>query len=566
MYRQKFIEQGFDIPSSASARCKIRCHFCQHTRSAKNRNDKPLSVDLINGVYKCHHCDAKGKIQMGNEKQYNAPTNLPTGISKAVVDYFKGRSIKESTLTDLGIGSIVNRNMEYIAFNYYDENNTHVNIKYRNVSDKKDMRQLSGAKPSPYNARVIRNAPYILITEGEIDVASWVEAGVLYTISGQNGANDNWVTGLYDELDKLEKIYIAVDNDDKGIAYKNALARRFDRSKLFIVDYGIYNDANEVLVNEGAASLRQLFESAEPFPIEGISRVNSFADDAMKFFVEGYPDTYDSGLISLDKYFTVNLGDITIVTGTPGAGKSNFVDYLAVQYAKRHNFATAFYSGEKTPKIHLTNLVYKYIAHSRDTLDPNSDSDKSRFLNGINFLQDYIFYLSEQENKPETLIEKASYLVKRFNIRILVIDNWTTMDTTSPANVDTRDYFGQILSKFTSFAKKFECHVFIVVHPRKLQKKDDGRYVMPTGYDLYSSSHFYNLTDNGISLRKDDNHTDVQIWKVRHQEFVGSEGFFKVRFDRASGGNYYDSEQVGFNNPTQIYADKYGQKEDDIPF
>ena len=124
----------------------------------------------------------------------------------------------------------------------------------------------------------------------------------------------------------------------------------------------------------------------------------------------------------------------------------------------------------------------------------------------------------------------------------------------------------QILSKFTSFAKKFECHVFIVVHPRKLQKKDDGRYIMPTGYDLYSSSHFYNLTDNGISLRKDDNHTDVQIWKVRHQEFVGSEGFFKVRFDRASGGNYYDSEQVGFNNPTQMYADKYGQKEDDIPF
>jgi RecA-family ATPase len=121
-----------------------------------------------------------------------------------------------------------------------------------------------------------------------------------------------------------------------------------------------------------------------------------------------------------------------------------------------------------------------------------------------------------------------------------------------------------LLAKFTRFAKEYECHVLLVVHPRKLQKKDDGRYVMPTGYDLYSSSHFYNLTDNGISLRADDGYTDVRIWKVRHQEFVGKEGSITVRFDSGSGGNYYDSEKVGFN-PTQTYAERYG-KEDDTPF
>jgi len=565
MYRQKFIEQGFDVPSSATGKCKIRCHFCQHTRSSKNKNDKPLSVDLINGVYKCHHCDKKGKLMMAEtNKSYNKPTTLLSDISDNVVQYFANRMIGKDTLDMLGIGSFTKNGNEYIAFNYFDSYNNHVNTKYRNVSDKKDMRQLSGAKPSPYNAKVIKNAPYIIITEGEIDVASWVEAGLLYTISGQNGANDNWVSDVYDLLEPIESIYIAVDNDDKGKKYLRDLSRRFDKSKLFLIDYGGYVDANEVLVDKGAASLKEMFEKAEPFPVEGINRVMDFAEEAFSFFVDGYPDTYPTGLSSLDDYFKFHLSDVTIVTGTPGAGKSNFVDYLCVQAAKMHNFSTAFYSGEKTPKIHLTNLVYKYIQNSRFNLDVTSDGDKKRFFDGLTFLHDHIFYLNEQENKADDILSKARYLVKRHNIRILVVDNWTTMDTTTPQGVDTRDYFGMLLAKFTRFAKEYECHVLLVVHPRKLQKKDDGRYVMPTGYDLYSSSHFYNLTDNGISLRADDGYTDVTIWKIRHQEFVGKEGSITVRFDSGSGGNYYDSEKVGFN-PTQTYAERYG-KEDDTPF
>lgn len=571
MYRQKFIELGFEIPSSAPNKCKIRCHFCKHTRSRKNVNDKPLSVDLLNGVYYCHHCGEKGKIMMENnnygkvgfmnDKSYSKPTTHSTNISSNVIEYFKGRGISKETLELLGVGSFTTNGKEYIAFNYYDTFNNHVNIKYRNVDDKKDMRQLPNAQPSPYNAKILPNAPYVLITEGEIDVASWVEAGVLYTISGQNGANDNWITESYDQLEKIEKIYIAVDNDEKGIGYKNAIARRFDKSILFLVDYGNYNDANEVLVNEGVARLREIFDKAEPYPVEGISRVNEFMEDAFRFFVEGYPTTYEAGLKDLDKHYQLHLGDVTIVTGTPGAGKSNFVDYLAIQYAKKYNFSTAFYSGEKAPRIHLTNLVYKYIEQSRFTMTPQDSNDQEKFMKGVSFLYDHIFYLSEEENKPETLINKAIYLVKRFNIRILVVDNWTTMDTTNPEGIDTRDYYGLVLAKFTKFAKQYDCHVFLVVHPRKLSKKDDGTYVMPTGYDLYSSSHFYNLTDNGISLRSNDGFTDIQVWKIRHQEFVGKEGFFKIRFDKASGGNYYDTDEVGFN-PTQIYANKYGKEED----
>ena len=565
MYRQKFIEQGFDVPSSATGKCKIRCHFCQHTRSSKNKNDKPLSVDLINGVYKCHHCDKKGKLMMAEtNKSYNKPTTLLSDISDNVVQYFANRMIGKDTLDMLGIGSFTKNGNEYIAFNYFDSFNNHVNTKYRNVNDKKDMRQLSGAQPSPYNAKVIKNAPYIIITEGEIDVASWVEAGLLYTISGQNGANDNWVSDVYDLLEPIESIYIAVDNDDKGKKYLRDLSRRLEKDKLFLVDYDGYVDANEVLVDKGAATLREMFEKAEPFPVDGINRVMDFAEEAFSFFVDGYPDTYTTGLASLDDYFKFHLSDVTIITGTPGAGKSNFVDYLCVQAAKMHNFSTAFYSGEKAPKIHLTNLVYKYIQNSRFNLDVTSDADKKRFFDGLTFLHDHIFYLNEQENKAEDILSKAKYLVKRHNIRILVVDNWTTMDTTTPQGVDTRDYFGMLLAKFTRFAKEYECHVLLVVHPRKLQKKDDGRYIMPTGYDLYSSSHFYNLTDNGISLRADDGYTDVRIWKVRHQEFVGKEGSITVRFDSGSGGNYYDSEKVGFN-PTQTYAEKYG-KEDNTPF
>ncbi len=573
MFHQQLRELGIEVNPSWTGRHKTKCPWCQHTRSHKNRNDKPLSVDVRNGYYKCHHCETKGMAQ-SKDDGYERPKTEPTNISNAVVNFFEDREIPVETLEILKIGSQHTNGKDYIAFNFYDHNNQHRNIKYRNVADKKDMRQMTGAKPVPYNGSVIKNAPYILITEGEPDVASWVTAGVLYAISGPSGSNAHWLDGVYDLINEADSIYIATDNDEKGKKYAKELARRFDKEKLFRVDYGQYNDANDVLIQngreQGVEILKHLFETAEPYPVPGIEKASDFMEDSLRYFINGYPDTFSTGVDDLDELWTLYPEDLTIVSGTPNSGKSNFVDWMTVKFAASLDWKAAFYSGEKTKRIHLSGLAYKHLEKSRESLDPTAPKDQQTVLEAIHWCGQRFFYLNEKENKPEQIIEKAKYLVRRHGIRILVVDNFTTMDTSIPPGMEFRDYIGKVLGMFSNFAKEHQCHVFLVVHPRKMSKNDSGKYTIPDGYDLYSSSHFFNLTDNGISLRAGDGYTDVKVWKVRHQEFVGRPGLAQLQFDEEGGRSYHSMDGDKPFEPR--YEDNLikniigNQNEDDVPF
>lgn len=570
MYHNQFRELNIEVNPSWTGRHKTKCPWCQDSRSTKNRNDKPLSIDLKTGYYKCHHCDTKGMVK--EEDTYERPKSEPTKINNEVVKFFEGRQIPLETLELLKVGS----HNEYIAFNYYDVNGQHRNIKYRNIYDKKDMRQMKGAKPVPFNGQCIRNAPYILITEGEPDVMAWVTAGVHYAISGPNGSNSNWVDLVYDELDKVESIYLATDNDEKGQKYEKELARRFDKEKLYRINYGAWKDANQVLIDngleEGKEILKHLFEEAEPYPVPGIEKASDFQEESLSYFIHGYPDTYRTGVEDFDRLWSLHLEDLTIVSGTPNSGKSNLVDWLTVNFAAANNWKAAFYSGEKTKQIHLAGLAYKRLEKSREALDPSNPKDQLSVLEAINWCGERFFYLNEEENTPEEIITKAEYLVKRHGIRILVVDNFTTMQVSPPAGMEFRDYIGKVLGMFTRFAKHNQCHVFLVVHPRKMTKRDDGTYVIPDGYDLYSSSHFFNLTDNGISTRAGDGYTDIKVWKVRHREFVGEPGTAKLAFDEKGGRTYHGMDDLDepFQPPKEdVYIKRLRKQiedEEDVPF
>lgn len=580
MYHTELKELGIEVNPSWTGRHKTKCPWCQDSRSSKNRNDKPLSVDVSTGYYKCHHCEQKGMAR--KDEKYERPSVEPTTISQQVIDFFLSREIPLETLELLKVGSQHLNGRDYVAFNYYDVNNVHRNIKYRNIKDKKDMRQMKGAKPVPYNAQVIRNAPYIIITEGEPDVMAWVTAGLLYTISGPNGSNANWIDGIYEELEQIESIYIAVDCDDKGQKYEQELSRRFPKEKLYRINYDKWKDANDILIENGREAgseiLKHLYDTAAPYPVDGIEQGSSFQEQSLRYFLYGYPDTYYTGIEELDQLWSLHLEDLTIVSGTPNSGKSNFVDWLTVKFAASLDWKAAFYSGEKTKEVHLTGLAYKKIEKSREVLDPQNPKDQLEVLEAINWCGEHFFYLSEgedgdMENTPDKIIEKAEYLVRRHGIRILVVDNFTTMDTSPPRGMEFRDYIGKILGRFTQFAKRNQCKVFLVVHPRKMTKLDDGKYVIPDGYDLYSSSHFFNLTDNGISLRAGDGYTDVKVWKVRHQEFVGKPGTATLAFDKDGGRSYHsmDGEQPFEPKQEDIYIKKFRtqfgeEDEEEVPF
>jgi hypothetical protein len=103
------------------------------------------------------------------------------------------------------------------------------------------------------------------------------------------------------------------------------------------------------------------------------------------------------------------------------------------------------------------------------------------------------------------------------------------------------------MQKLTQFAKLNNVHVFLVAHPTKM-KKEKGKYLVPTLYDIAGSANFYNKTHNGLCVYRDfsTNLVIVYVQKIKF-DFCGRLGSQAFTFDVPTGryaeeGTAYESE------------------------
>jgi twinkle protein len=94
-----------------------------------------------------------------------------------------------------------------------------------------------------------------------------------------------------------------------------------------------------------------------------------------------------------------------------------------------------------------------------------------------------------------------------------------------------------MLNTLSAFKRMFNLHIFVVAHPRKMQKeKDSLKYMVPTLYDISSSSEFYNQADYGICVYRnwDIGKIDVHIQKVKFKH-LGHEGLIELGYNINNG-------------------------------
>ena len=71
----------------------------------------------------------------------------------------------------------------------------------------------------------------------------------------------------------------------------------------------------------------------------------------------------------------------------------------------------------------------------------------------------------------ETIITKAKYLVKKNGIKILVIDPYNKIEHLRSQGESETEYISRFLDKISTFARQFNVLVFLVAHPRKMNKR-----------------------------------------------------------------------------------------------
>lgn len=178
-----------------------------------------------------------------------------------------------------------------------------------------------------------------------------------------------------------------------------------------------------------------------------------------------------TGYYELDrKIIGLMLGDVTIVSGTSGAGKTSWIDCICLN-AVQKGFKVAVWSGE-LQDFRFRGWMMQVAAGKNDVVKkygtdnfyyaPKRISDLiSLWLDGKLYL-----YNNRYGNRWSQLFSDIKQIVEGTGVQLVVLDNLMAM------NLDTYD--GDKYSKQTLFindlkdyAKMKNIHILLVCHPRK---------------------------------------------------------------------------------------------------
>ena len=520
------------------------CPLCSHNRKPENRRAKCASYDWDRGLGTCHNCSSTFQLHTyqrkgGGDREYVKPdfsTKTHKAPSSKVIEWFEQRGIFKDTLEEMNVsegpefmpqtGKVENT----IKFNYMIGDEL-INIKYRD--GRKNFKLYKGAEKVFYNINSIVGYDTCVIVEGEMDALAYHEAGITNVISVPNGAtlnhnNLDYLDNCIDYFEDKEKIILAVDQDDAGVALQNELIRRLGAEVCYLTNFVDCKDANEYLLKYGKDALVNTIKECRPVPLENVTTFKDIEHEVTDFVQHGFKKGFQVGLSNFDNIFSTYTGQFITVTGIPSSGKSDFVDQMVVGYNNNYGWKTAFASPENAPTyLHAHKLMRKVW----QDMPRKSDIGSAKWKQVAEHVNDNFFFIDMERYTLETVLRKGAELVKRKGIKCLVIDPFNKIRDTECKSEDVNRYTMDYLTKIEIFAKKFDVLVFIVAHPTKMYKDSNGKIEEPTMYNIKGGGEWYDASYHGILVHRDYEAKTVKakVLKVKFQNLGenGAEAYFK---------------------------------------
>ena len=527
----KFNQYGLEVGKTQGV-----CPWSSKCRKPENQKKKCSSYDWERGLGTCHNCNTSFQLhtykRKGNsEKVYVRPEPITEKqVSTKVEDWFASRGISARTLADLQVSEgsewmpQTGKSENTIRFNYYIGDQL-INIKYRD--GRKNFKLYKGAEKIFYNINSIVGYDSCIIVEGEMDVLAMHEAGVKNVISVPNGAtlnsnNLDYLDNCIDYFEDKTEVILALDTDEPGQALKQEFIRRLGAEVCYLVDFDDCKDANEYLLKHGATELKNAIHTRKQVPLEGVSTLYDIEDELKDFVQNGFKPGFQVGLPNFDKIFSTYTGQFITVTGIPSSGKSDFVDQMVVGYNNNYGWKTAYASPENQPTyLHAHKLMRK---HWQDMPTPG-DIGGNQWKKIADHVNDNYFFIDMDRYTLESVLRKGAELVKRKGIKCLVIDPFNKVRDTNASSDDVNRYTMEYLQKIETFAKKYDVLVFIVAHPTKMYKGQDGKIEEPTMYNIKGGGEWYDASYHGLLVHRDYENKTVKakVLKVKFQN-LGENG------------------------------------------
>lgn len=424
------------------------------------------------------------------------------GISKNVVDYLDIRADKTGN----------------IAFLTYDPYDTLTVVNYRKPrkiehgENKCWFQKDADAADLLWNMNRVNSTKPLVITEGQIDCASVIQAGYTNCVSVLKGSQGmGWIENCWDWLQQFDSIIVFSDGDAPGIKMRNEIINRLGamRCKYVEIPHELeykdtgrmvpVKDASEILQCQGGKYLLELINAAKDIPITSVAKLSE-----IKELNPTEMDGFEVGIQELDKeLMKIFTGGVTLLTGLPSAGKTTFLNQV-VLHAMDSGYKTFLFSRELLNG--MSKGWFNQVAAGRRNMHG------IRLRNGNDFwvvnedakiaitkyYDDFFFiYKDEEENSEDKLFESMELCATKKGLRLFVIDNLMTVQLKSAGSENMNQAQTDFINRLIKFAMKYDVAVVCIAHPRKLQSGADIGL-----FDIAGSQNIVNLATRTISLKR----------------------------------------------------------------
>lgn len=398
------------------------------------------------------------------------------------------------------------------------------------------------------------DAKQIIIAQREGDAEILADCGFVNILAlpangdDQHGQQDkfSYLVPVADNLKRCAKVTLAFDDTQEGIALRTEIARRIGPGKCWIAKFSrqtLKRTHEEMGVDELCADVNQ----APPLPIRGLYELTDFEKELVVYFDNGMASGVSTGWPNVDKLYTIVPGQLTVVTGIPNSGKSEWVDALSMNLALNHGWRIAAFSPENGKEAHATKLIEKRVEMSAD---PKSSSRMSMetFASGALWVNQHYYFIESTEVMPtlDWILERAADAALRYGIKGLIIDPWNRIEKKLAPGQNETDYVAASIPRILRFLVNHGVHGWLVVHPKQQQPDHKtGKIRAPSLYDMAGSAHFVNMCDNGIVVHRSDaidDTSEILVKKVRFKH-VGRRGETKLSYNSTTG-RYTPLDQV----------------------